>query len=167
VEDSIFLAPFVNVTFLRQIEIRLLELQILRERSTGIYFDKKTSLVWSTQDNGRDIDWRRAQDYCTELEWAGFDDWRMPTLAELERLMEPISKGLYSTPDPIRLTACCVWSSTRKDDVAAWNFNYRYSKRFVGSMTHTYDLRALCLRTWSEEDGWHPDDEEITAAIPK
>ena len=161
-DDSVFLAPFVNVSFLRSLQEILAEMQIIRERSSGIYLDPKTNLIWTARDNGRDIDWRRAQDYCFELDLAGFDDWRMPILGELEAIMEPLSNTGYSTPQQISLTACCVWSSTRKDEVAAWNFNYRYSKIFSGSLTHTYDLRALCVRQWSPADGWIPGEDETT-----
>jgi len=159
-EDSVFLAPFVNVSFLRYLEDLLAEIQLVNERSTGIYLDPKTHLIWTARDNGRDIDWRRANDYCSQLELAGFDNWRLPILGELEDIMDPLASGGYSTPIQISLTACCIWSSTRKDDVGAWNFNYRYSKRFSGSLTHTFDLRALCVRAWSAEDGWIPGEEE-------
>lgn len=163
-DDSVFLAPFVNVSFLRSLEQILAEIRVIQERSNAIYLDPKTNLVWTTRDNGKDIDWRRAHDYCSQLELAGFDDWRLPILGELEDIMEPLSNAGYSTPEEFSLTACCVWSSTRKDDVAAWNFNYRYSKRFSGSLTHTYDLRALCVRAWSAADGWIPGEEEPAAS---
>lgn len=159
-EDSVFLAPFVNASFLRSLQSLLAEFRLIEERSTGIYLDPKTHLVWTARDNGRDIDRRRAKDYCSQLELGGFDDWRLPILGELEDIMEPLSSGGYSTPGAISLTACCVWSSTRNNDAAAWNFNYRFSKRFSASRTHTYDLRALCVREWSAEDGWIPGEEE-------
>lgn len=158
-DEQIFLAPFVNASFLKAVHAELEALRIIEERRSGVYYDKKTQLVWAAKDNGRDIDWRRAQDFCQQLELAGFDDWRMPSLAELQDLMEPISSGLHSTPDQISLSACCMWSSTLKDQVAAWNFNFRFSKRFTGSLTHTYDLRVLCVRQWSEADGWDPTAE--------
>lgn len=162
-EDSIFLAPFVSASFLRSLQELLAELRIIQERSTAIYLDPKTYLVWTARDNGRDIDWRRARDYCTELELAGFDDWRLPILGELEKIMDPLSNAGYSTPKEISLSACCIWSATREDEVAGWNFNYRFSKRFSASLTHTYDLRALCVRTWKPEDGWVPGQEEEAA----
>ena len=165
-DDHVFLGPFINASFLKAVQAELAEIQILRERSTGVYYDKKSQLVWSANDNGRDIDWRRANDYCFELELAGFDDWRLPTLEELEDLMEPIASGLYSTPDQISLSSCCVWSSTRRDQ-SAWNFNYRFSKRFSGSLTYTFDLRALCVRAWSDLDDWDPLAEiEIPTPTP-
>ncbi len=161
-EDSIFVAPFVNVSFLRSTQEELAALQVIRERSSSIYLDRKTLLVWTARDNGRDIDWRRANDFCVQLDLAGFDDWRLPILGELEEIMDPLSSSAYSTPQEISLSSCCVWSSTRRDDVAAWNFNFRYSKRFSGSLTHTFDLRALCVRQWSEADGWVPEENPLS-----
>lgn len=159
-ENSVFLGPFVSESFLRALEQILAERKIIQERSTAIYLDPKTLMIWTARDNGRDIDWRRAREYCRDLELAGFTDWRMPILGELEEIMDPLSNAGYSTPPEISLSACCIWSSTTKDDVYAWNFNYRYSKTFSGSMTHTYDLRALCVRPWSEADGWIPGEEQ-------
>lgn len=151
--ETIFLAPFVNASFLQAVQEILEEIRLMQELTTGIYLDQKTGLLWAARDNGRDIDWRRAFEYCEQLALAGFEDWRMPSLAELENLMEPMSNSMYSVPLEISLSACCIWSSTSKDEVAAWNLNYRYSKKFTGSKTHTFDLRALCVRQWLEEDG--------------
>jgi hypothetical protein len=162
-EESIFLAPFVSASFLRAVADILDEIRLIQELTTGVYVDEKALLQWAARDNGRDIDWRRAERYCEELELAGFDDWRLPTLAELEDLMEPMSNAMYSVPPEISLSACCLWSSTSRDDVAAWNFNFRYSKRFSGSKTHTFDLRALCVRDWTEEDRWLPEETLPTA----
>ena len=162
-EDQIFLAPFVNVSFLNAVQEVLDEIRLIQELSTGVYLDEKTTLQWAARDNGRDIDWRRAARYCDQLVLAGFDDWRLPDLAELEGLMQPMSNAMYSVPPGISLTACCLWSSTSKDEVAAWNFNFRYSKKFTGSKTHTFALRALCVRQWHEGDGWLPEATLPTA----
>ena len=162
-EEETFLAPFVNASFLIAVKSILDEIQLFKELTTGVYLDKRTNLLWTSRDNGRDIDWRRAAEYCSQLELAGFTDWRLPTLAELEDFMDPMSQSAYSLPKQVSLSSCCVWSSTSKDEVAAWNFNYRYSKKFTGSKTHTYDLRALCVRQWSEKEGWLPDRSDPAA----
>ena len=163
-DEAIFLAPFVNASFLKAVESVMDEIRLFEELTTGVYLDKKTSLLWSSRDNGRDIDWRRAAEYCSQLELAGFKDWRLPSLPELEDFMDPMSNNMYSVPAQVGLSACCVWSSTARDEVSAWNFNYRFSKKFSASKTHTYDLRVLCVRLWSEKEGWLPDTS-LPAAI--
>ena len=45
--------------------------------------------------------------------------------------------------------------------ITKWNSgSFKFKKSFAGSMTHTYDLRALCVRVYREEDGWIPEPPE-------
>jgi len=157
--ETIFVAPFTSVAFIEAAKIEAARLQVEEERETGIYLDKKREKIWATRDNGRDIDWVSAFDYCENLSLAGFEDWRLPTLEELQSIMKPMSNRQYATPEEINLTSCCPWSSTPNTRTSAWNFNFKFKKAFSGSMTHTYDHRALCVRAQTEADDW-PIDEK-------
>lgn len=159
--DQVFLAPFASVSFLRAVEIESIRRRILLEKATAVYRPKKSTLIWATKDNGVDIDWRAAHAYCEQLELAGFDDWRLPGLEELETLLEPMARKEFSTPDEVALSACCPWSTLRKDDRAAWSFNFKFRKPFTGSMTHTFELRALCVRDALPADEWVPEAPEF------
>jgi hypothetical protein len=145
-QPPVFTAPFVTTEFLSQINAEEEARRIAEEKLTKVYLDLKSGLMWAARDNGRDIDWRRANRYCDGLELAGYPDWRLPTLDELEALYRPMSTSQHKVPAQVILTACCPWSSTMKSDESAWNFNFRYRKPFSGSLTYTYDLRALCVR---------------------
>jgi hypothetical protein len=158
--EKIFLAPFASVAFLEAAKIEAARLQVEEERETGIYLDKKRALIWAARDNGRDISWVNSFQYCEELSLAGFEDWRLPTLDELKEIMKPMSNRQYATPEEIYLTSCCPWSSTPKTRSSAWNFNFKFKKAFSGSMTHTYDHRALCVRAQREGDEWPTDEDE-------
>lgn len=48
--------------------------------------DKYNKIEW--QDNGeKEIDiWKMGRSYCSQLEWSGHDDWRLPTKEELVSL---------------------------------------------------------------------------------
>lgn len=146
-QDPLFTAPFATVEFLDQITAAEQARRILEEKLTKVFLDLKSGLMWSARDNGRDIDWRRAARYCKELELASYSDWRLPTLDELEGLYRPMSTNQFKVPGEIRLTSCCPWSSTKKSESSAWNFNFQYRKPFSGALSYTYDLRALCVRT--------------------
>jgi len=158
--DTIFVAPFTSVAFIEAAKVEAARLQVEEERETGIYLDKKKHLIWAGQDNGRDIDWLSSFEYCTSLSLAGFEDWRLPSLEELKELMKPMSNRQYATPVEINLTSCCPWSSTPKTKSSAWNFNFQFKKAFAGSMTHTYDHRALCVRAQLETDEWPTDEKK-------
>ncbi len=143
----VFTAPFATVEFLDQITAEEEARRIEEEKLTKVFLDLKSGLMWAASDNGRDIDWRRATRYCNDLELASYSDWRLPTLDELEGLYRRMSANQFKVPGEIRLTSCCPWSSTKKNEDSAWNFNFRYRKPFSGSLSYTYDLRALCVRS--------------------
>ena len=121
--DPLF-APFVSRAFIEAIVEDLAQLQIEEERVDGVYLDPTTGFLWATQDNGRDIDWRRAATYCVGLVLAGYDDWALPSLEALESLLRPMAKGAYNLPVKFQLTACCPWSSTSEDEKSAWNLQF-------------------------------------------
>lgn len=151
-EDSSVLAPFLSRAFIEAIVEDLEQQKIEEERIGSVYLDPKTGWLWATEDNGRDVDWQRAGVYCEQLVLAGFDDWTLPSITELETLLRPMARGSYNLPRRIQLTACCPWSSTRKDEQSAWNFNFQFSKRFSGAFSYTYDHRALCMRKPAEDE---------------
>ncbi len=146
-QTPVFTAPFATIEFLDHITAEEEARRIEEEKLTKVFLDFKSGLMWAAHDNGRDIDWRRATRYCNDLELASYSDWRLPTLDELEGLYRRMSASQFKVPAEIRLTSCCPWSSTKKNEDSAWNFNFRYRKPFSGSLSYTYDLRALCVRS--------------------
>jgi len=67
----------------------------------GILWDTRTNLMWSTSDNGKNINWDQARGFCERFQGGGYTDWRLPTATELQ--------GLYnrSTRNPSRKTQGC------------------------------------------------------------
>lgn len=66
-------------------------------------------LMWSLEMSGV-TPWPAANEFCDTLETAGFADWRLPELAELEALYDPDAEG--SIRAPLVLDDCCAWSAT-------------------------------------------------------
>jgi len=51
--------------------------------------DSRSGLEWSTTKTSSPREtWSRAFDYCDELVFAGFNDWRLPNIIELETLLD-------------------------------------------------------------------------------
>jgi len=64
--------------------------------------DPNTALMWAKKDNGSDVNWSQASDYCTKLQLAGYNDWRLPTIEELEGIYDPsisAQAALYPSED--------------------------------------------------------------------
>jgi Caspase domain/Protein of unknown function (DUF1566) len=82
----------------------------------GVVADMQTNLMWSTEDNGKDITWNKAKRYCEKFQRGGYSDWRMPTIRELQTLYD---SGLFSNKkqpfiakvtQKIKLSDQFVWS---------------------------------------------------------
>lgn len=125
-----------------------------RSRTTTI-----DGLVWAVESNGKDIKWPEAVEYCENLELAGHDDWRLPSLDELETLHDPDAPGGEGIREPLLIGDCCLWSGESLVDRPAddgdeiggspemyhWGFMFDGGLRYYA--VHIFDDgRALCTR---------------------
>jgi hypothetical protein len=139
-------APFATERLLDAMRHELRIEKTKKERLEDIYWDKKSKRLWTRSDNGSNLVWGQAIKYCERLELGGFEDWRLPTIEELEKLHDPKSNQMFKAPKEFKLSACCQWSATKNVENSAWNFSFRFRKAFSGSLTYSLDLRALCVR---------------------
>ncbi len=88
--------------------------------SNGVVVDKQRNLMWARSDNGSKISIDQAKTYVKDLTLAGFTDWRIPDIQELESLMVKDSpndtagtegcSGDYEIHPFFELTCCCPWA---------------------------------------------------------
>jgi hypothetical protein len=50
--------------------------------------DPTTGLTWVGKDNGKDVSWHNAIRYCRNLHLAGYSDWRLANMFELESIYD-------------------------------------------------------------------------------
>ena len=109
--------------------------------------DTQTTLMWATEDNGKDINWEDAKKYCESYNAGDHTDWRQPTQKELTTLFEPgsiNSKG-YKITDHIKLTDCCPWASDWSMR-SAGAFSFKSGRKPWGYQADSKQLRALPVR---------------------
>jgi hypothetical protein len=53
-------------------------------QARGFWTDPSTGLMWTAKDNGKDVSWKKAMKYCSVLRLAGYSDWRLANMAELQ-----------------------------------------------------------------------------------
>jgi hypothetical protein len=54
----------------------------------GTITDNNTGLMWMKWDSGETMDWPAALEYAENLEYAGYDDWRLPNAKELQSIVD-------------------------------------------------------------------------------
>ena len=116
-----------------------------------VVIDRTTGLMWQQAASAQPMLFRHAQAWIEHLNqcgYAGFHDWRMPTLAEAMTLMEqaPNARGLYLDPIFKVEQRAWMWTAERGQGDLAWyvNFNYGYSQLNRIKSTHN-TVRAVRL----------------------
>ena len=130
--------------------------------------DPATGLMWTKKDNGSVVDWNQADAYCSNLQLAGYKDWRLPTIEELQGIYDP-SVSVRKVVDTgetynvhvkgnLKLTGW-DWSSNQGDAPGkawqmAWGFNFGgfgvREQRVSFPLKFDFNSRALCVRRSGE-----------------
>lgn len=101
-----------------------------------IVIDHATGLMWHQSGSFKNISWRRSKKWVTELNekgYAGFSDWRLPTLEEAFSLLEPGKKNSNQFIDPVfDKIQSSIWTCDSSVSNAilsldrAWSVNFNY-----------------------------------------
>jgi len=136
----------------------------------GYWIDPATGLMWAGKDNGKNVSWHKAMKYCRKLRTAGYSDWRLAKINELEGTYDKNTKSPGESPRshwhdamprtfPVKgnlfLTSDQQWSSNPVIDVhghpsnaSFWYFDYQHGERRRGfeDIAEGDFMDALCVR---------------------
>lgn len=124
----------------------------------GTITETASGTMWMQSDDGVERMWSDAQQYCEQLETAGYSDWFLPKIHQLEGL---IDSGYSPTIDPLfKVKPSYYWSSSesRNSVKSAKYVNFYYGNTYAYSKDNTYYV--LCAR-----DATQVQQIELSAAI--
>jgi serine/threonine protein kinase len=121
------------------------------EEALGVWTDPSTGLMWEKKDNGSDVNWQKATDYCRNLQLAGHSDWRLPAIGELQGIYDSKANvGGLHVKGNLQLSGW-HWSSTPGNASGeARYFFFTDGERGSDKLTYSYGKRALCVRKAGE-----------------
>jgi hypothetical protein len=61
--------------------------------------DEATGLMWAQDDSGTGMNWEAALAYAENANYAGYDDWRLPNVKELQGIVD--YSGIFPAIDPM------------------------------------------------------------------
>ena len=114
--------------------------------SVDVWRDPTTGLMWAKRDNGSDVTWVQADQYCRAFGGGGYHDWRLPTMNELEPLFDKNRPEAGNIRSPLTVTGWWVWSSEKGGSSEAWNFDFFSGHRHWNSLGYSPNHGALCVR---------------------
>lgn len=123
--------------------------KIARENASSIWTDPATGLTWAKEDSYWGETWQMATDYCRSLQLAGYTDWRLPTIDELQRIYDPNTNvdGDHVNGNLKLTLPYSEWSSSQEyASGEAWTFDFRNGWRSSYQLDIHYNNRALCVR---------------------
>ena len=155
------LALLINVLLVVLVAVMAVETRAaerFRDNGDGTVTDLERNLMWGQADNFGDVDWKQANRWTRftfpDTIQARYDDWRMPTLEELQSLYidDPNYDGYETacgqvvriTPS-IRLTCGWVWT-IETQSITATVFNFHRGIHYTERMAHYRNRRALAVR---------------------
>jgi formylglycine-generating enzyme required for sulfatase activity len=119
-----------------------------RRQNPLTWKDPKTGLEWQYNSPG-EMNWHEAQEYAASLSLGGKNDWRLPTLAELESLLDR-TKARSDGRAPIREEVpfrdkLSYWSSTtfEHDTKNAWIVMFDGAYLLSYYKSNSYHVRCV------------------------
>lgn len=127
------------------------------DNNDGTITDNETGLMWmkSTMDVNEDgkidysdeLTWQKALENCETLKYAGYSDWRLPSIEELRSIVDYSTYGPAIDTDYFNVQSSYYWSSTTSADSTgyAWLVNFYYGNGVsdVGHKSYDYYVRAV------------------------
>ncbi len=130
------------------VSVNLLFGEFIRDNALEIVTDTKSNLLWQDDisvmfDNDK---WIKADDYCNELEFGGYFDWRLPNIEELLSITNssqtPSINSNFKHIEPTN-----YWSSTKlyddDDEDYIYNVNFANATYKLDKKEKSYHIRCV------------------------
>ena len=120
---------------------------MVSENGSKIVRDATTNLIWQGTVEDKELSWYDALVYCENLTYAGYNDWRLPNINELETLLR-FDKSTGTPSDFPDIPEWRYWSSSTYtlSHGYGWGLNIQYGGSVVFVPKGYDDLLAVCVR---------------------
>lgn len=118
------------------------------DNGDGTVTDQATGLMWQQSDDGVERTWEEALEYSENLALAGYSDWRLPDIRELESIVDDTRYDpAIDTNYFLSAKSSYYWSGSSYACYSdlAWHVYFYYGRVSASSKTYRYYVR--CVRS--------------------
>lgn len=119
------------------------------DNNDGTITDNLTGLMWQKYTTPVKHSWKNAIHYCKNLEFVGYNDWRLPSIQELQSIVdyEQHNPAIYPV---FSAESAWYWSSSTDASSAhnAWYVVFSYGYVDSHPKIKSYHVRAVRGRPW-------------------
>ncbi len=116
--------------------------------SADIVVINQTRLIWQDNRETKSIkkDWEGAKVYCQELTFAGESDWRLPSIKELQFIVDtkrvkPAVKKSFRN-----VASKCYWSSSQKISASSLVWSVCFESGYTDAFSKDTVFYIRCVR---------------------
>jgi len=110
--------------------------------------DNITKLEWQRMDDGTGRNWDDAWDYCADLPLDNHDDWRLPSITELQSIVD------YGSPSAPLINQVAFtntinggyWSAFTRADTSSRAWPVNFNNGIIASLDKTSVFTVRCVR---------------------
>ena len=130
-------------------------------QARGYWTDPSTGLMWAGKDNGKDVSWKGAVKYCRDLRLAGYSDWRLANMPELQSIYDktanaPGLAGMHDDPTMWHVKGNLFltghpWANDENRSSSGHHYYFEFiqgefNDQPSGFLYSSSFMRALCVR---------------------
>jgi hypothetical protein len=126
------------------------------DNGDGTVSDTCTGLMWQQGTAPGRYNWGAALDYCYDLRLAGYRDWRLPNIREIQSLVDYGRVRPAIDPVFLSMTASgAYWSSTSHESIPDFSWYLNFYTGFIGyTEKRQYPQDDLFVRAVREKSQW-------------
>ncbi|MCG8605086.1 DUF1566 domain-containing protein, partial [bacterium] len=118
-------------------------------REKRIVIDRATRLIWQRSGSKYQMSYKKTAGYIAKLNqknFAGYRNWRLPTLEEAMSLMEPQRCGKLYIDLLFDKRQWWIWTADCKSADEAWVVNFEFGSCYYYNISggHLHSVRAVC-----------------------
>ena len=118
-----------------------------RDDSKEVVIDKKLHLIWHDDSRAKSVKkkWKDAKAYCKDLTFAGYSDWHLPTIDELESITDtsrynPAIKRVFKNVVSSDYFSSSLYAS---DSEGAWGVSFSDGGLFLYGKAVEFYVRCV------------------------